>query len=177
MDVDPVPESQQRSQAVTGAQAASLSTLASHSLPQDNISFFTKTEIIRPSGHNQEACMCIKTFHTSLTLGFFFFNVNKLIQVSLYLAPIRSHLCFEKPRQENHSLLELEGASEITWSNSVISQMRELTDSPQDTQLRHEKALLLSTQDPSHHATPLLWFWYILEYVGIHFGVGIYSSI
>lgn len=51
--------------------------------------------------------------------------------------------------------------------------MRELTDSPRDTQLKHEKALLLSTQDPSHHATPPLWFWYILEYAGIHFGVGI----
>lgn len=58
--------------------------------------------------------MYLKTFHPSLALGIHFFNVNKLLRVSLHLAPVRSHVHFEKTRQENPSLLELEGVPEIT---------------------------------------------------------------
>lgn len=37
--IDPVPTSEQRNQVLTEARAATLSTPASHSLPQDTISF------------------------------------------------------------------------------------------------------------------------------------------
>lgn len=80
----------------------SLSSPATYSLPQDRERSLFQKYLKRSGSVGITKTLFIKnkTSYPSLALGIHFFNVNKLIRLSLPLVPIGSHLCFLKIRTE-----------------------------------------------------------------------------